>query len=80
MMALPSNEGVYTQFRTDPLIDPERQTAEFYQLHDGRYRLSETPDDTYASAMLPGLKLPLAWLSRSQQPNFVDAMRFMGIL
>ncbi len=62
------------------LIDPERQTAEFYQLHDGRYRLSETPDDTYASAMLPGLKLPLAWLSRSQQPNFVDAMRFMGIL
>lgn len=62
------------------LIDPERETAEFYQLTEGHYRLAETPDGVYHSRVLPGLRLPMIWLQAAQQPELLDALRSMGIL
>ena len=62
------------------LIDPERESAEFYRLAGGRYEQIATPQGIYRSGILPGLELPLAWLSPGQQPTLVESMRRMGIL
>lgn len=62
------------------LIDPERESAEFYQLHNGRYQLSATPAEIYTSSVLPGFTLPLVWLRLGQQPTLVEAMRALHIL
>ena len=62
------------------LIDPERRTAEFYQLVEGRYELAATPDDIYASRVLPGLRLPLEWLRRNSLPPLLDVLRWLGMI
>ncbi len=62
------------------LIDPERETAEFYHLAEGRYQLIDPVDDTLASTVLPGFILPLIWLRLNQQPTLIEALRSMGIL
>lgn len=62
------------------LIDPERETAEFYQLTEGHYSLADTPDGVYHSRALPGMHFPIAWLQPGQQPALLDALRSMGIL
>lgn len=62
------------------LIDPERESAEFYRLAGGRYEQIATPQGIYRSDILPGLELPLAWLTPGQQPTLVESMRRMGIL
>lgn len=62
------------------LIDPERRTAEFYQLVEGRYELAATPDDIYASRVLPGLRLPLEWLHRNSLPPLLEALRWLGVI
>jgi Uma2 family endonuclease len=62
------------------LIDPERETAEFYQLLNGRYQLSDTPDEVFHSSVLSGFAFPLAWLRLGHQPTLIEAMRALGIL
>jgi Uma2 family endonuclease len=62
------------------LIDPERRTAEFYQLEDGRYELAATPDDIYESRVLPGLRLPLEWRQRNSLPPLLEVLGWMGML
>lgn len=62
------------------LVDPERESAEFYQLTDGHYQLIETPRGVYFSGVLPGFELPLTWFSHSQQPTLVESLHLMGIL
>lgn len=62
------------------LIDAERETAEFYYLIDGRYRLADTFDDRFTSQVLRGLVMPLEWLRAGQQPPLLEALRTMGIL
>ena len=62
------------------LIDPERETAEFYHLVEGRYERIEPAGDAQASAALPGFVLPLLWLRLNQQPTLIEALRSMGIL
>jgi Uma2 family endonuclease len=62
------------------LIDPERESAEFYLLIEGRYQLAETPQNTYSSGVLPGFALPLAWMRHNQQPTLIAALRSLGIV
>lgn len=62
------------------IVDPERGAAEFYALSDGRYRSLETPGGVLASAVLPGFRLPLAWLGPGRQPTLVAALREMGLV
>jgi len=44
------------------LLDPQRQSAELYVLVDGRYRAVAPIDGRYASVVLDGFWLDVAWL------------------
>lgn len=60
------------------IIDPQRQSAEFYQLDErGVYRPVLPGDGVYESAALPGLRLPVAWLW--EVPKVAEAERALGI-
>lgn len=63
------------------LIDPDRQQAEFYRLGpDGRYRLAlGGATGEYISAVLSGLRLPVAWLWQEPLPKLRDALRALGL-
>jgi len=62
------------------LIDPSRETAEFYQLDaHGHYRaVSPDAEGQYCSSVLPGLRLPVAWLW--QPPSVLQALRELGLV
>lgn len=62
------------------IIDPERETAEFYQLSGGHYVMADMPDGIYHSRELPGMRFPLVWLQVAHQPELLDALRSIGIL
>ena len=64
------------------LIDPLRQTAEFYELAgDGRYRLSITsPDGVYHSKAISGFRLRVGWLWQTPLPPTLDILREMKII
>ena len=44
------------------IIDPNNESYEFYRLADKRYQSIAVNDDVVSSAVLPGLRLPLAWI------------------
>ena len=58
------------------LIDPDRETAEFYELGaDGRYRAAQTePEGVYRSKVVEGFFLRVAWLWQEPSPT-LDALR-----
>ncbi len=60
------------------IIDPQRQTAEFYQLDErGIYRAIQPVDGVYPSRELPGLNLPVDWFW--ELPRVADAERTLGL-
>jgi Uma2 family endonuclease len=63
------------------LIDPDRESAEFYELGaDGRYRAARTqPEGLYHSQVVPGFFIRIAWLWQTPSPTF-DALRELQLL
>ncbi len=63
------------------LIDPDRESAEFYELDDnGRYRTAVIGDDgIYMSKVVPGFRLRVAWLWQSPPPT-LDALRELKLI
>ena len=62
------------------LLDPERMTAEFYELgEDGRYQLANVDQGTYYSKVLPGFALQLSWLWQHPLPT-IDALRALHLM
>ena len=59
------------------LIDPLRREATFFQLgEDGRYRAASIePDGVFESAVIPGLRLRVAWLWQRPLPAVDAALR-----
>ena len=62
------------------LIDPLREQAEFYLLDRSHYRLADTRDGRFHSAVLPSFSLQIAWLWQEPLPNTLDALREMKLL
>lgn len=58
------------------LIDPDRESAEFYELGaDGRYRAANIlPDGIYCSQVVPGFFVRTAWLWQTPSPT-LEALR-----
>ena len=63
------------------LIDPDRQTEEFYELGaDGRYRAAATePDGIYRSQVVPGFFVRTSWLWQTPSPT-LDALRELKLI
>ena len=63
------------------LIDPDRQTAEFYELGaDGRYRAAATETDgIYRSQVINGFFIRTAWLWQTPLPT-LDALRELKLI
>ena len=63
------------------LIDPDRQTAEFYELGaDGRYRAAATETDgIYRSKVINGFFIRIAWLWQTPSPT-LDALRELKLI
>lgn len=63
------------------LIDPLRQSAEFYELHaDGRYRLAPTDDGIYQSKAIRGFRPQTDWLWQSPLPPALDVLRQLKVI
>lgn len=62
------------------IIDPNNNSFEFFRLADSRYQSIVVNDDVISSKILPGLRLPLAWIRAEQQPHLLDALRAIDIL
>ena len=64
------------------LIDPERQSAEFYELAgDGRYRLGSIADDgIYRSKVVSGFWLRITWLWQKSLPPALEILRELKIV
>lgn len=62
------------------LIDPDRESAEFYQLGaDGRYRAAATPDGIFRSNIIPGFFIRLAWLWQTPSPT-LEALHELALI
>jgi len=63
------------------LIDPDRETAEFYELGaDGRYRAAATePDGVFRSQVIAGFFMCLSWLWQTPAPA-LDALRELKLI
>ncbi len=63
------------------LIDPEHQTALFYELGaDNRYRAAVTePDGIYRSRVVPGFFIRTSWLWQTPSPT-LDALRELKLI
>lgn len=64
------------------LIDPERESAEFYELDQerGRYRAAVTePEGVYQSRVVPGFFVRVAWLWQTPSPTLA-ALRELKLL
>jgi Uma2 family endonuclease len=62
------------------LVDPERQTAEFYLLNrDRRYHLMPVKDGVLRSAVLKGLWIRVEWLSQRPLPKTRDVLKELGL-
>jgi Uma2 family endonuclease len=64
------------------LIDPERQSAEFYELAgDGRYRIAAIAEDgLYRSKVISGFWLRTGWLWQTPLPPALDILRDLKIV
>jgi Uma2 family endonuclease len=63
------------------LIDPDHQTAEFYELGaDNRYRAAQTETDgIYRSKVINGFFIRIAWLWQTPPPT-LDALRELKLI
>jgi Uma2 family endonuclease len=61
------------------IIDPNSATAEFYALHDGKYRQMPLDQQTFASVQLAGFRLKIQWLWQRPLPNVYEIAKVMGI-
>src|SRR2546421_2616129 len=63
------------------LIDPDRESAEFYELGaDGRYRAAQIePEGVYRSQVVAGFFVRVAWLWQTPAPT-LDALRELKLL
>lgn len=64
------------------LIDPGRQSAEFYQLDAARRYRPAAPDagGVYRSSALPGFWLKVDWLWQEPLPKVLEVLREMELL
>lgn len=62
------------------LLDPDRETAEFYELGaDGRYRAADMPEGIYRSQVVAGFFLRVAWLWQTPAPT-IAALRELKLM
>jgi Uma2 family endonuclease len=63
------------------LIDPDTQTAEFYQLDEDGYELAALDEDGfYHSQVIAGFRLRVDWLWQSPLPATLDVLRELKVL
>jgi Uma2 family endonuclease len=63
------------------LIDPDRQSAEFYELTaEGRYRVGAIESGVYRSRIIAGFWLRVDWLWQSPPPPTLTVLRQLKIL
>jgi Uma2 family endonuclease len=63
------------------LIDPIRQLAEFYRLHNGVYRLAPVDKDgIYRSTIIAGLWLRVEWLWQEPLPSLMSVLKEWGLV
>ncbi len=62
------------------LIDPIRERAEFYNLENGRYHLSEINEGIFHSTILPGFYLHVNYLWQDPLPSVVDILKKLKAL
>lgn len=62
------------------LIDPEKKTAEFFEVgFDGRYYPVPLCDGAFRSTVVPGFWLKPAWLWEDPLPNTMEVVRQLGV-
>lgn len=59
------------------IIDPNRRTANFYNLDEtGKYKLRyPTAEDVFESRVIEGLRIKTDWLWQDELPNLVDILK-----
>ncbi len=63
------------------LLDPERQSADFYELGaDARYHLAWLDNDIFRSQVIPGFWLRTGWLWQTPPPPALDLLRELKIV
>ena len=63
------------------LLDPERRTAEFYELGaDGRYHLALLDSDLFRSQVVPGFWLRTGWLWQTPPPPALELLRELKVV
>ena len=63
------------------LIDPDKQTAEFYRLDEDGYELAALAEDGfYHSQVIAGFRLHIDWLWQSPPPATLDVLRELKVL
>jgi Uma2 family endonuclease len=64
------------------LIDPDKQTAEFFQLdEDGMFQCAALDKDgLYQSKVVTGFRLRVDWLWQTPKPTTLDVMRELKVL
>jgi Uma2 family endonuclease len=63
------------------LLDPDRQSAEFYELGaDGLYHMARIDDGVYRSRVISGFWLRVDWLWMTPLPPTLDLLRELGVV
>jgi len=63
------------------LIDPDRQSAEFYELgSDGRYHPASLEEGSYRSQVIPGFWLRVEWLWQTPLPPALEILRVLKVV
>ena len=62
------------------ILDPDRETASFFVLADGRYLERPTESGVYRSAVLDGFRLRVDWLWQDPPPPLYDVLRALDLL
>ena len=62
------------------ILDPDRETAQFFVLTDGRYVARPAEGGVYPSAVLDGFRLRVDWLWQDPLPPLYDVLADMGLL
>ncbi len=63
------------------IIDPDRKTAEFYEIgDDGRYYPVPLCDGEFRSTVVPGFRLNPGWLWEDPLPDSIEVLRDLGVI